>query len=67
MRPQAELGGPGSGEDNGFNLKGAARAREAGGGWKDYPTGSLVLCQMLEGNRTERTLHGFISVLGCSD
>lgn len=43
MRPQAELGGPGSGEDNGFNLKGAARAREAGGGWKDYPTGSLVL------------------------
>lgn len=41
MRPQAEQGGPGGGEDNGFNLKGAARARAASGGWKDQPHGQL--------------------------
>lgn len=43
MRPQAEQGGPGGSAENGFNLKGAARAQAASGGWEDYPLGSLVL------------------------
>lgn len=37
MRPQAEQGGPGCGGDNGFHLKGAARAGSASGGREDDP------------------------------
>lgn len=39
MRLQAEQAGPGGGADNGFNLRGAARARAASGGGEDQPPG----------------------------
>lgn len=43
MRLQAEQAGPGGGAENGFHLRGAARARAASGGGEDQPPGSSVL------------------------
>lgn len=57
MRPQAEQGGPGGGEDNGFNLKGRPEPERPAAAGRTSPRAVWCSgCQMLEGNRTERTL-----------
>lgn len=64
MRPQAEQGG----EDNGFNLKGRPEPERPAAAGRTSPRAVWCSgCQMLEGNRTEHTLRGFMSVLEFSD